>query len=68
MKTQFNEFYQGQGFSKVKLESDGSGMADGWANGHPKYPVGYGDGLNILHGTADCEGKDITSEFYDDRF
>lgn len=68
MKTQFNEFYQGQGLSKVKLEGDGSGMADGWGNDDSKYPTGHGDGLHILHSTSDYEGKDTTSEFYDDRF
>ena len=68
MKTQFNEFYQGQGLSKVKLEGDGSGMADGWGTWQNKYPTGAGDGLHISHDNVKFSGDDLTSEFYDDRF
>lgn len=66
MKTQFNEFYQGQGFSKVKSECDGSGMADGWGDGRNKYPTGFGDGLHILHSISNFEGNDVNSPFYEE--
>lgn len=65
MKTQFNEFYQGQGFSRMKLECDGSGMADGWGNDKKIRPDGHGDGANIdFH--PNFSGIDLTSPFYEE--
>lgn len=66
MKTQFNEFYQGQGFSRIKLDCDSSGMADGWGDKAIRYPVGLGDGANIHFNNPNFSGIDLTSPFYEE--